>query len=123
MITSMSTSLTSQNQRELKRPSTSFKSASLHRLGKKPWWSSVGELPQAFSVRYWPIPAKALGRLPTQSGRSPRAFNLRCYVFGKRDALGAEATSKFGATFRGEQPQAHPAPDKGCFGAPLFALV
>lgn len=48
--------------------------------------------------------------------------DLRRYVFEQRDALGAEVTSKFGTTVPGEQPQAHPAPDKGCYGAPLFAV-
>lgn len=48
--------------------------------------------------------------------------DLRRYVFGQRDALGAEVASKFGAAVPGGQPQAHPAPDKSCCGAPLFAV-
>lgn len=48
--------------------------------------------------------------------------NLRRYVFGQRDALGAEAASKFGAAVPEGQPQEHPAPDKGCCGAPLLVV-
>jgi hypothetical protein len=43
------------------------------------------------------------------------------YVFGQRDALGDEVASKFGAAIPEGQPHAHPAPDKGCCGASLFA--
>lgn len=48
--------------------------------------------------------------------------DLRRYVFGQRDALGAEVASKFGTTVPGGQPQAHPTPDKGCCGVPLLAV-
>lgn len=47
--------------------------------------------------------------------------NLRRYVFGQRDALGAELVNKFGAVVPDGQPQAHPEPDKGHCGPPLFA--
>ena len=48
--------------------------------------------------------------------------DLRSYVFGQRDALGAEVSNKFGAAVPEGQPQAHPMPDKGCCGAPLFGV-
>lgn len=43
------------------------------------------------------------------------------YVFGQRDALGDEVARKFGAEIPEGQPHAHPAPDRGCCGASLFA--
>lgn len=47
--------------------------------------------------------------------------DLSRYVFGQRDALGAELASKFGAATPEGQPQTHPASDRGCCGTPLFA--
>lgn len=49
--------------------------------------------------------------------------DLRHYIFGQRDELGAEVSIKFGATVPAEQPHAHPAPDKNCCGSPLFATA
>lgn len=48
--------------------------------------------------------------------------DLRCYVFGQRDVLGAEVASKFGTAVPEGQPHVHPASDKGCCSAPLFAV-
>jgi len=45
---------------------------------------------------------------------------FRQYIFRERDALGVELFRKFGASVPDGQPQEHPAPDKGCCGAPLF---
>lgn len=48
--------------------------------------------------------------------------DFRRYVFGQRDALGAEVASKFGTAVPEGQPQEHPLPNKGCCGAPLFVV-